>query len=224
MVTIPNGIDLVETTGLAGPADGAAIRQRSGIAADDTVLLSVGRLEFNKGFDVLAAALGRAAAPGGALSGKAWRWVLAGAGPYRAEIEAAVGSRAIGPHVLFAGRLEDAALHAWYEAATIFVHPTRYEGSSLVTLEAMAHRLPVIATVAGGLPDKVRPGLNGWLVPPGSADDLARAIGDALSHRDRLRDMGQASWDIVSREFAWPILAARQVDVYEALLRRRAET
>ena len=50
-----------------------------------------------------------------------------------------------------------ATLHAWYDAADLFVHPTRYEGSSLVTLEAMLHRRPVLATRAGGLPDKVIP-------------------------------------------------------------------
>ncbi len=48
------------------------------------------------------------------------------------------------------------------------VHPTLYEGSSLVTLEAMAHRRAVVAANAGGLPDKVKPGVNGWLVEPGT--------------------------------------------------------
>ena len=86
----------------------------------------------------------------------------------------AVRAAGIGAHVLFAGRADDADLHAWYEAASLFVHPTRYEGSSLVTLEAMAHRRAVVATRAGGLPDKVRPGVNGWLVPPDDADALAR--------------------------------------------------
>ncbi len=56
---------------------------------------------------------------------------------------------------MLVGRAEDSDLHAWYEAATLFVHPTLYEGSSLVTLEAMAHRRAVVATSAGGLPDKV---------------------------------------------------------------------
>ena len=60
--------------------------------------------------------------------------------------------------------------------ATLFVHPTLYEGSSLVTLEAMAHRRAVVATNAGGLPDKVRPGVNGWLVAPGDPAALAAAI------------------------------------------------
>ncbi len=106
----------------------------------------------------------------------------------------------------------------WYEAASIFVHPTLYEGSSLVTLEAMAHRKPVIATRAGGLPDKVRPGVNGWLVEPGDAPALAGAIREALQARARLSDLGARSRDIVEREFSWEQLVDRQIAVYEELL------
>ena len=83
--------------------------------------------------------------------------------------------------VILTGRVDDPTLHAWYEAATLFVHPTLYEGSSLVTLEAMAHRRAVVATTAGGLPDKVRPGVNGWLVEPGRPDALAAAMSGALA-------------------------------------------
>ncbi len=62
MRTIPNGIDLAAAAALAGPADGARTRQAHGIGAEDFVLVSAGRLERNKGFDVLAAALGQLAA------------------------------------------------------------------------------------------------------------------------------------------------------------------
>ena len=72
-----------------------------------------------------------------------------------------------------AGRVDDALLHALYEAADVFVHATRYEGSSLVTLEAMAHARCVVATRAGGIPDKVVPGATGWLVDPGDISALA---------------------------------------------------
>jgi glycosyltransferase involved in cell wall biosynthesis len=106
---------------------------------------------------VLAAALQQLSAEGGALHGLAWRWVLVGAGPFRPAIEQAIDKAGIGAHVRLVGAAPDAELHAWYEAATIFVHPTRYEGSSLVTLEAMAHRRPVIATRAGGLPGQDSP-------------------------------------------------------------------
>jgi glycogen(starch) synthase len=53
------------------------------------------------------------------------------------------------------------------------VHPTLYEGSSLVTLEAMIHRRPIVASAAGGIPDKVFNGRNGYLAHPGDAADLA---------------------------------------------------
>jgi glycogen synthase len=218
--TIPNGIDLVAASALAGPAEGAITRQRHGIAPGETVLLSVGRLEYNKGFDVMADALARAAAGGGPLAAAGWRWVLVGTGPFRRRIEDAVARHDLASHVVFVGRATEADLHAWYEAATLFVHPTRYEGSSLVTLEAMAHRRAVVATAAGGLPDKVRPGVNGWLVEPDDAAGLARAIDEAASDPARLTAMGTQSRQIVEREFAWRVLVRRQIALYDELLGR----
>ena len=123
--------------------------------------------------------------------------------------------------MLFTGRLAEPDLHAWYEAATLFVHPTRYEGSSLVTLEAMAHRKAVVATMAGGLPDKVRPGANGWLVPPCDPVALAAAIDDALGDPLRLSSFGAKSRQIVETEFAWSVLVERYLELYDELLSRQ---
>jgi glycosyltransferase involved in cell wall biosynthesis len=224
--TIANGIDLAAADAIAGPAEGSLLRQRHGLPPGDLVLLSVGRLEFNKGFDVLARALARLARPGGPLASVGWRWVLVGDGPFRHEIEATVQSSGLGRQVILAGRVPEAELHAWYEAATIFVHPTRYEGSSLVTLEALAHRKAVVATEAGGLPDKVRPGVNGWLVEPGNVEELARAIGEATTNPAALAAIGAKSREIVEREFAWTVLVERHIELYAELLsvsRQRAE-
>lgn len=218
MTTIPNGIDLREVDAWAGPIDGAAIRQQHGIGHTEAVLLSVGRLEHNKGFDLLVRALGQTMRSGGPMTTHPWRWVLAGAGPYRSTIEAMVSAEGLERHVLFAGRIADAALHAWYEAATVFVHPSRYEGSSLVTLEAMAHRRAVIATRAGGLPDKVTPGLNGWLVDVDSVEGLAAAIDEAASTWSALPPMGEAGRRIVERDFSWDALTDRYLATYEALI------
>ncbi|MEO7192834.1 MAG: glycosyltransferase family 4 protein [Vicinamibacterales bacterium] len=224
VVTIPNGIDLLEVSSLAGPTEGSLIRQRHGISPGELVLLSVGRLEHNKGLDLLASAVGRAARPGSLLSAIGWRWVIVGAGPFRSSIESAVRENNIDRHTLFTGRSVDSDLHAWYEAASIYVHPTRYEGSSLVTLEAMAHRRPVIATRAGGLPDKVRPGVNGWLVEPDSPDLLAAALEEMTAQSARLPQMGAESRRIVEQEFAWPVLVQRQIALYEELIELHART
>jgi len=87
-----------------------------------------------------------------------------------------------------------------------------------VTLEAMAHRRPVVATTAGGLPDKVRPGLNGWLVPPGDASALAAAISGALGQRDRFSQMGNTARAIVEAEFSWSAAGAAVLRLYDELL------
>jgi glycosyltransferase involved in cell wall biosynthesis len=165
---------------------------------------------------VLAHALGRTSRTG-ALHARAWRWVVVGSGPFRSDLDRAIADEALGSHVVFTGRATEPELHAWYEAASLFVHPTRYEGSSLVTLEAMAHRRAIVATRAGGLPDKVRPGENGWLVPPDDAAALASAIDDALRDPARLATMGAVSRTIVEREFAWPVIADRHIAMYERL-------
>jgi glycosyltransferase involved in cell wall biosynthesis len=218
---IPNALDLQWADSLAGPEDGVRVRTAGGIASGDAVLVSVGRLEENKGFHVLADALAALREhPATVLEGR-WRWVVVGDGPFRSRLEGRVRALDLSRHVVLTGRLPDAELHAWYEAATLFVHPTLYEGSSLVTLEAMAHRRAVIATTAGGLPDKVVPGTTGWLVPPGDAAALAAAISGALADRDRLSSMGAAGRQLVEREFSWDAASAATIRLYEELLGRR---
>src|SRR5207237_8388150 len=123
----------------------------------------------------------------GTIGHGGWRWILVGDGPFRDAVEAAIATAGLRDRVVLTGRLPDRELHAWYEAADLFIHPTLYEGSSLVTLEAMAHRRAVVATTAGGLPDKVRPRVNGWLVPPGDASALTAAVSGALADPARLR-------------------------------------
>ena len=168
------------------------------------------RLERNKGLHVLADALG-------SLKDLAWRWVVVGDGPFRRALEARIAGNGLQGRVLMAGRLQDASLHAWYEAASLFVHPTQYEGSSIVTLEAMSHRRPVVATTAGGLPDKVRDGETGWLVPPGDAPALARALRTAIGASPEFATMGAAGRALVEAEFSWDRSADRMLAVFEEL-------
>jgi glycogen(starch) synthase len=122
MRTVPNGIDLLEVSSLAGPAEGAIMRQRHRIGANDFVILSVGRLERNKGFDDLAVALGEANRHG-SFGNSSWHWVIVGGGPERAALEDAAARAGIAARTQFVGRVQDDDLHAWYEAASVFAHP-----------------------------------------------------------------------------------------------------
>lgn len=214
---IPNAIDLRTVDSGIDPARSAELRRQHAIAPDERVLVSAGRLEASKGFHVLLRALA-ALREHGSLEGPPWRAVIVGDGPYRLPLETLSGDLGLAPHVRFAGRISDAEMHAWYDAATLFVHPTLYEGSSLVTLEAMAHRRAVVASAAGGIPDKVRPGTNGWLVPPGDASALAAAISGALADPARLAHYGLAGRRIVEHEFSWSAAGDRTVALYRELL------
>jgi glycosyltransferase involved in cell wall biosynthesis len=217
MTTIPNALNLRTIDAAADAAAANRLRTLHRIGADDRVLLSVGRLEESKGFHVLLRALAAAADHGG-LEEVPWRWVLLGDGPHRAVLEELAADLGLADRTSFLGRVTDADMHAWYELATLFVHPTLYEGSSLVTLEAMAHRRAVVASAAGGIPDKVRPGENGWLVPPGDPAALAAAISGAVSDPARLARYGAAGRAIVEREFSWTAAGDATVALYRRVL------
>lgn len=216
---IPNAIEIADCDRPESRARAQALRGDLGLQPDDVLLVGVSRIETNKGYHVLVRALA-ALARQRALPAR-WKWVLVGHGPMRAQLERDIAAAGLSDHVLLRGRVDVGELHGWYEAATLFVHPTLYEGSSLVTLEAMAHRRAVVATRAGGLPDKVRPGENGWLVEPGDASALAAALSGALADPSRLQQFGDTGRLIVEREFAWPAVAASTLEMYRELLADR---
>jgi glycogen synthase len=220
IATIPNALDLEYLDVLAGAADAARVRTSAQLETNDVVLLSVGRVEQNKGFHVLAQALAGLREHSGRLAHGRWRWVIVGEGPFLRRLRAFVTDLGLTKDVVFAGRLPDRELHAWYEAADLFVHPSLYEGSSLVTLEAMAHRRACVVTDAGGLRDKVHNDLNGWIVAPGDPAALAAAISGALEDPARRRRMGDAGRTIVERHFSWTSAARATMALYERLLQR----
>jgi len=217
MRTIPNALDLRQVDAYVNPELLGTLRWRHNFSPGERVLVSAGRLEASKGFHVLLRALA-AVRDHGALDGKPWRWVALGDGPYRPMLEVLAGELGLDAHVHFLGRVSDDEMHAWHELATLFIHPTLYEGSSLVTLEAMAHRRAVVASAAGGIPDKVRPGENGWLVPPGDASALAAAISGALADPARLAHYGLAGRRIVEHEFSWAAAGDATAALYKELL------
>jgi glycogen(starch) synthase len=205
IAVIPNGVDVAHIDALTANVPPNA--------AERFTLISVARIVPYKGLTILADALGRVREQ----LPSDWRWVHVGDGPARGTLEAAIARAGIGAHVTVTGQVPEDELHRALATAAIFVHPTLYEGSSLVTLEAMTHGLPVIASAAGGIPDKVVPGETGWLVPPGDATALANAIHEAARmSAERLRAMGAAGRARVIARFS----LAHTLDLTEELLDR----
>ena len=219
VAVLPNGVDPEEIAALT-PADPARAVADAlpALAAASPLLLSVGRLEAYKGFDDILAALAvlherRALPPG-------WAWVVVGAGGAGEALRRRV-PRPLEARVHLPGRVPDAVLHALYARADVFVHATRYEGSSLVTLEAMAHGRAVVATRAGGIPDKVVDGETGLLVAPGDVAGLAAALASLLADLPRAKAMGARGRDRLLARFSSAVLVDRTLALYEELLRAR---
>ncbi len=152
-------------------------------------LLCIGRLAEQKGQLVLIEALARARAARPELT-----LTLAGDGPMRGALEAAIAARGLGAAVAITGWVDEARVRAELAAHHALVLPSFAEGLPVVLMEAMAAARPVIATWVAGIPELVRPGSDGWLVPAGDAAALAAAMLElAAAPPARLAAMGAAA-------------------------------
>jgi len=103
-------------------------------------------------------------------------------------------------------------------AARLFTLPSFNEGLPMSILEAMAAGLPIVATPVGGIPDAVRDGIDGHLVPPGDVDALAARLAGLLGDPKRARAMGWAGHERVRAEFSADVLVPRIEALYREVL------
>jgi colanic acid/amylovoran biosynthesis glycosyltransferase len=172
-------------------------------------LLSVARLAPIKGHAVLLEALADLRARGVEA-----RLVIVGDGPKRDDLEELARRRGIEDAVTFAGPVGQDDIAAHFEAADVFVHPSFGEGIPLVLMEAMAHRLPVVAAAVHGVGELVVDGENGLLVRPGRPDELASGVERLAADPDLRRRMGGHGRQAVEREFDVEGSAARLRDMF----------
>jgi phosphatidylinositol alpha-1,6-mannosyltransferase len=175
----------------------------------EPLLVTVSRLaDRYKGHDVVLRALPAvlAAVPGA-------RWVIAGDGPLRSELERLAGELGLAERVTFVGRLTDAERDRLLDRAAVFVMPSRLpfrgaggEGFGIVYLEAALRGVPSVAGDIGGSVDAVVDGETGLLVDATSPEAVAAALIGLLDDEPRRRQMGLAAWRR-ARRFTWRRMA-----------------
>ena len=143
------------------------------------------------------------------------RLVLVGDGARRPLVEHCARQLGIAEHCHFLGHRRDVA--AVLARARIAVSPSHAEGISNAILEAMAARLPIVATAVGGTPEIVRDGENGFLVPPGAPAALAPRLLELLDDAPLCARMGARGRRIVEREFSVEQMRASYDALYEDL-------
>jgi glycosyltransferase involved in cell wall biosynthesis len=158
-------------------------------------LLSIGRLCEQKGQLLLVEAASMLQREGRTID-----LVLIGDGELRADVERLIASHGLGEQVRLLGWASGDVIRAALDGSCALVLPSFAEGLPVVIMEAFARARPVLSTFVAGIPELVVPGRNGWLVPAGSVEDLARGMREILdAPRERLQEMGLCGRDDVKR-------------------------
>jgi glycosyltransferase involved in cell wall biosynthesis len=203
-----------EPRGWAPGGEPGSVAYDEAFGDDDTVLLYVGRFTEVKRLPLLIEAYARAQ-PG--FTRRAPLVILGGfPGEWEGEHPLAAVRRVGARDVFLAGWHEHDALADVLAASDVVVLPSVREQFGQVIVEGMACGVPAIAVDAHGPAEIVRHGETGWLVEPDDPVALANALVEAVNRpRERLRRGANAAADARAR-FAWPALAARVAEVYDA--------
>ena len=147
------------------------------------------------------------------------KFLIVGDGPLKAELEKLSNGLNIRQNCIFTGFRQD--IPDILSAIDMLVMSSLYEGMPMVILEAMAASKPVIASKVGGIPEMVRDGETGILVPPKDVDALAEKIIVLLKNKDKARQMGLAGRRRVEEEFDVNIMVRKTEEVYQELIREK---
>jgi glycosyltransferase involved in cell wall biosynthesis len=176
-------------------------------------ILSVGRLVSNKGQQVLIEALKMLKSQGRNLKLR-----LVGDGPQRPFLEEAVAQGGLENEVTFTGALNPDQVLKAYNQADLFVLPSFSEGIPVSLMEAMAMEIPCIATHINGIPELIRHGVDGLLVIPSDAEELANAIASLVDHPERRLALGKTGRQRVMDKYNFEANVHRLADIFEIYL------
>ena len=183
----------------------------TGGAGPQATVLFIGRLAHVKGVRVLLEAFAKCRAhhPRARLR-------LVGDGPDQAALRDRAAALGLSAHIEFAGQLGEDEVAEALAGADMLVLPSFAEGVPVVLMEAMASRLPVIATRVGGVAELVEDGVNGLLVAPGDVAGLICAMERLLRDPDLRRRMGQAGRAVVESRHDVRSEARRLLALFQA--------
>jgi len=205
---LPDGVDLDEIEEYITNVE--ITREDYNLQDADLVLMNVNRLEPNKGVPYLIEAL--------KILNKELnvKLILVGTGSEEKKIINLIKSLNLEDKVIHFKNIPDKVMFQLYTLADISVTPTLYEGLPLVILEAMACGKPIVASNVSEVPQVVRDGLNGFVVPPKNPKAIAHKILE-IYDKNLFGKMGKASKRIV-KDYDWKNIAKMAIKKYEELI------
>lgn len=204
----------VDTGPYRARCNGDWFQQEFAIEPGTRTLAVVAQLIERKGHSYLLDAL-----PGVLERHPKLRILLFGRGPLESQLRAKIRRLGLADVVSLAGFRSD--LERILPCLDLLVHPAMLEGLGVSLLQAAAAGVPIVAARAGGIPEIVRDGENGLLVPPGDSRALGKALLRLLDHPDEANALGAQGRALVEREFSVPAMVAGNLGLYLELLGRQ---
>ncbi len=206
---IHNGIDIAAYS----RDESARVQLRSewNLTGDEVLIAFVGRLDHQKGLDVLLDAMNLLHQRGCRV-----KCVIAGQGPQQSMLERFIATEPAGANIRMLGFTDN--VRGVLSAADILAMPSRWEGFGLAAAEAMAAGLPVVATSVAGLKDVCLEGRTALLVQPDDSDALARKIGQLVADAELRQRLGQAGRQHVEQMFDISKMITAHEQLYDALI------
>ncbi|MEM2561383.1 MAG: glycosyltransferase family 4 protein [Candidatus Bathyarchaeia archaeon] len=206
-IYIPDGIELDVIDGYL--CKSTLTREKLGLGDADVVLVNVNRLVKNKGVTYLIDAL---KILNDELNVKL---ILIGAGPEEEPLKQKISKLGLRDKVLHFKNIPDEKKFQLISLADISVTPTLFEGLPIVILEAMACGKPVVASNVTEVPQVVKHGMNGYLVPPRNPEAIARAVLE-IHDKGLMERMGKESRKI-AENYDWGIIVKSAIKEYEKI-------
>jgi glycosyltransferase involved in cell wall biosynthesis len=187
------------------------LRQRFSLPADSIVIVTAGRFSEEKGQQVLVRSVDEVVAADPRV-----RFIMFGDGPKLEQTRAMAANLDAAGHVVCPGFEKNIIGHL--RGADIVINPSLTEGLPNVVLEAMAVRVPVIATAVGGVPELITDNENGRLVPAKDPSPLGRAIVELAGDHKLRERFAAAGLQTVIKEFSFEAQSRKLHEVYTEVL------
>lgn len=194
------------------PLPNKQIREEFNIREDEIVITTIGQLKKEKGLDYLLKAV-----PMVIEKFKEVRFLICGEGAYKEELIRIAKELNITKKVIFTGFYDD--LNQVLGVSNIFIAPSLMESLPIVVLEAMCAGLPIVGTDVGDISSCINK-KNGLLIKPGSSEEIFNALIKLLEKKERLKEMGKESINLVKERFSDEVMVKRMEDIYTNLIKR----
>lgn len=203
-----NGVDVRR---FDAQVDGRSVRARFGIATDDPMVLYVGRLAWQKGPDLLLAAI-----PSLIDHYPDAKILFVGEGDMRPALEKSAMSSELFRTVRFLGHRNGAGLVNLFKSADVVCVPSRNEPFGIVVLEAWGATKPVVVTPNGGPSEFVRDQETGLFVRS-DEESIAWGLGTALADADNAQRIARNGRNEAETRFSWNVVAEGTLELYESI-------